>query len=617
MVANTQTNDGTTPVLTYESASRRSARSEHYTMDNLLSTNLESVVGNTAIRGSTYKRPTPFLKTEMSVNKEFRVEQCCIASQPCGESPARTRDSVQFISTSLEHQDIDDISNGIDGSGETIEIEVELDLSDIPEVPESLNTAKYKEVTRDDVKAQRNDKKVKRTFTVARANAKKELKKKLIKATPTGTAFFITFTGGNGQRPVECGLMYRDNSEKGQHFIVMDTVDSDIRKLVKIDATDDYPTIHKGHWNLLMRRNGGLEVRDIPRSSLDELKRYMTKGYLPSPTEISYACISLDIMSKGEGWSMSITGRDKVREIQEENAKVERLLAMTDEELLQEEKKIMAQDAEKFAAQEEMNDVRQILLQHTIDHPAPLEPAIVSGDILLKKTFIESPKKALRRFRFRPQSCVKRMALRNFHGIVRRAQRAVLAVIPCPKMATQFGCCIRGCKFEHPEGHDWKKAEKAYKASLKAPSTPVSSSGPNKVPNAPSKVKMINVDTTCVRKLDFNGTDFPALPSTLDATLAPTSSSYVNVILVPARNIVDINTTIITVDVPVVNQILRPAKALCCHPCKHMANCKRPDCKFTHIGQGCQHGNDVCSGTPCQNLARNKVKHDTKKMSKP
>ena len=186
--------------------------------------------------------------------------------------------------------------------------------------------------------------------------------------------------------------------------------------------------------------------------------------------------------------------------------------------------------------------------------------------------------------------------------MVRKEHRAVLAEQECPKMQTEFGCCIRGCKFAHPDGWNWKDAERKFKASKKVPATPPPR-GAATVPNAPVKampVKMIDVATEVVRKLDFTATDFPLLAGSGMARFELTPVVTVNPV-----------TSVITVELKAVGTTRRPARALTCHPCKHAGNCKKSDCKFVHSGQGCQHGHRVCDGVVCPNLQRNlKVRMD-------
>ena len=337
------------------------------------------------------------------------------------------------------------------------------------------------------------DKKQERTVNKKKKQAEKKLRQakaefkkqeiEIIKnSLPTGASIFITFK--RGQKKYQCGLVYREekitkNKEKGKShteyldskkasntYIVMDTTNSNIRKLVLVGSPEYneiskndkaiIPQPGKGHWALVFKQGNDWVLQKIPKVFIEsELLPLAKKEYIPmKPGDTSYGCITLEFESIGPTWKVFIFGEHEARQIRIKQKEQFELVNKTIDDIENDQKETQEQqeyDADwKEYSKEFFNKIHNTNSFFNTSRDLKRKDSI---SIETKESFLLKKQ--------------KKMSLEEFQTEVRDDLRQKMSVKDCPNMQKEYGCCVKSCKFNHPSDWNWKICRKNFEASLK------------------------------------------------------------------------------------------------------------------------------------------------------
>jgi len=346
------------------------------------------------------------------------------------------------------------------------------------------------------------DKKQERTVNKKKKQAEKKLRQakaefkkqeiEIIKnSLPTGASLFITFK--RGQKEYQCGLVYREekitkNKQKGTShseyldskktsntYIVMDTTNSNIRKLVLVGSPEYneiskndkaiIPQPGKGHWALVFKQGNEWVLQKIPKVFIEsELLPLAKKGYIPlKPDDTSYGCITLQFESCGHSWKVFIFGEHEARQLRIKQKEQFELVNKTIDDIEHDQKETQEQQEYDADWKEYSKEFFKKIQNNT--NSSNLN---VSKDLKRKDSISIETKQPLKKY--------KKMSLEEFQTEVRDDIRQKMSVKDCPNMQKEYGCCVKSCKFNHPSDWDWKICRKNFEASLKKETSCSSSS---------------------------------------------------------------------------------------------------------------------------------------------
>jgi hypothetical protein len=538
-------------------------------------------------------------------NKELEEERIRLKEQRTStRQQKKLKESILF-----EDEDEDDIFQSIN--------RILKEISDIPdEMVSPIHIKENKQEKRELTVAEklaRSERKQQKK-NVKRYRVEKRIALDLIasdkKNAKTSRSIAYNFTLIESNSVKDAALFFCN--KKGVHYMLHKT---DNEKWYRYAHVDDYDFkkynlrhIKNGHYAFAIfegdEDTGYFNVRNIPKTFVTDLENLEKNSFIPKKEEsinlnnVSYACVSINIFISGKGWEIQVVGGGKARELfREECAKIDIITHGLNKNSIYDNDDISIDEEDKKLLYD--NACKPFNYELSI----PTSPSVKKIPNTCIGHYLQmSPVEKI------SNQKKKIYTLAEFHKIVKMEKRNYCSQIYCKNMEKEFGCSIKGCMFNHPEGWDSLKASKLYKASGQ-------------------KEKIIKKEIVD-EEYNLNIEEFPILPS------SPTRSNYSDSSLNYRKCFTITDTTfnhinkqnsekvhehkIISIpckygkrctygkecrfvhDVDEQKSIKVQKYKTLCFPCRHGIKCTYgKECRFVHQGTKCSHGIDVCNGKKC------------------
>lgn len=286
------------------------------------------------------------------------------------------------------------------------------------------------------------------------AKVKKERFETIANAIPEGVANIFTFR--RAQKIKACALIYREKKGcNGRIFMLMNTNNPMILKFVKVnlDVEKQLFDTRLGHYALVYKDTNDIHSpwrkQNIPRNVLDKFSNFVKRKYIPSfdPDDFAYGGVTINAISRGNTWDFDIDGEEIVRDFinkqKDEDAEIEKINSVIE-------------DSDSEGDMEFREWLRD---SGKMDHNSSIAKFIRTSDAEPKKQQKTNVKKN------------KKMNLSEFCNFVHTEETARYNAKLCPKNMDNkvypFGCCIKTCRYIHPEGWDFAEANRQFKAHTK------------------------------------------------------------------------------------------------------------------------------------------------------